>query len=72
MAKKFFCTRPELASLLIQQGHKAVETVNIYAPSRPAWSFQVNEELKRTVTEYYKSIGKELPAVIKEGGAGNE
>ena len=64
--RHYFCTRPTLASTLLDAGFKGRQTANPYHPERPAWSFELSTSLASTVAEYYKQIGQAVPKVITD------
>ena len=64
--KHYFCTRPSLASILLDAGFQGRQTANPYHPERPAWSFDLSTSLAFTVAEYYQEIGKAAPKVITD------
>jgi len=62
--KQYFCSRPALASYLQGKGFEGKEVVNRYNPDRPAWTFELTEELASVVAAYFKGIGGKVPAFI--------
>lgn len=54
--KEFFCTRPTLASYLLEKGFTARRTVNPYDTKRPAWVFAESPELLKIVDGYYAKV----------------
>ena len=63
--KTYLCTRPRLASELIQAGQTATVTVNPWKPERTAWVFPITPELCSIVTAFFVSLGKPIPATIQ-------
>lgn len=61
MKRQFVCTRPKLATELIKRGHKPSVEPSPWNEKRTAWIFQVDEDLEKTVAEYYHQIGKRSP-----------
>ena len=49
----FFTTRPQLASFLMRNGFKGELTLNPYDTTRPAWLFERNEDLEKSVAAYF-------------------
>lgn len=61
---QFICTRPKLAALLRENGIKMTSIANPWKPQYSAWKCDVTEKSANIIAKYYKSIGKEPPAVI--------
>ena len=64
--KQYFCARPTLAGKLLEEGFKGETTINPYHPERPAWKFDITTSLAFTVAEYYRSINKPIPQIIRD------
>lgn len=56
--KKFFTTRPRLASYLLQAGFEGEVTLNPYDTKRPAWLFDKTDELLKCVENYFMKEDK--------------
>ena len=52
----FFCTRPRLAVLLMENGHEARKVPNPYNPRYAAWEFHNIPEVRAIVANFYKNI----------------
>lgn len=63
--KKYICTRPLLASKLLEDGFTGTRVVNPYHQDRPAWTFDFSVSLAVTVAEYYQSIEEKIPNIIQ-------
>lgn len=59
--KHYICTRPTLASELMQKGHVGRVERHLWDSSRSMWIFEVDDDLVETVTAYYHKIGKATP-----------
>ena len=64
MAINFFITRPNLAERLSVNGIPVKKTENIYDPERPAWTCILTYQAATIISEYYRSIGKQIPKVV--------
>lgn len=56
MNDSYFCTRPRLAALLMENGHEARKVKNPYNPSYAAWAFDDTPEVRAIVADYYEQI----------------
>lgn len=59
--KHYICTRPTLASELMQKGHEGRVERSLWDSKRSMWIFEVDDDLVKTVTAYYQRIGKATP-----------
>ena len=49
----YFCTRPRLASLLMEKGYVGTRVVNPYHQERQAWTFPADNALMQIVSNYF-------------------
>ena len=49
----YFCTRPRLASLLMENGFEGTRVPNPYDKDRPAWTFPATPESMHIVSNYF-------------------
>lgn len=56
MSKQKLITRPELASILMQNGYEAIVGVNPYKTNLTAWTFTLDAEGDRIVKEFYDRL----------------
>ena len=64
--KTFLCTRPQLATLLIEAGFQYEQKPNPFDRNMTAWVFPISEDLARIVSDFYTEIGRPVPATIKD------
>lgn len=62
---KFICTRPQLATILMEHGHELTITRNPWKPTLAAWLCDLNADTAAIISEFYNSIGREAPANVK-------
>lgn len=66
MAEDYYCTRPRLASLLMEKGYTAELKPNPWDGKKRAWVFPLTADLAETVLNYYTDIGQRAPAIIQQ------
>jgi hypothetical protein len=64
--KTFLCTRPQLATILIESGFQYEQKPNPFNNQMTAWIFPINPELVGIVKDFYASIQRPVPAKIKD------
>lgn len=64
MAKEFCCTRPKLATLLMEKGYAASFGISPWNPKQHAWTFPMTPDLAVAVRDYYLQIGAVIPAAV--------
>lgn len=62
----YLCTRPTLALNLHEMGKKTTLTENPFHPGLSAWYVDIDLDVCDIVAEFYLSIGKPVPRIIKE------
>lgn len=55
----YLCTRPSLASILMENGYTCKRVPNPFSPKRMAWQFKNGDDLQEIVSDYYASIKHE-------------
>lgn len=65
-------TRGRLAVALIEAGEEYRLTANPWTPEFKAWLFPLNENTRRIATQFYRDIGKPLPAALRKGACADE
>lgn len=66
MPQDYYCTRPRLASLLMEKGYAADLKLNPWNKTKRAWVFPLTPDLAETVLNYYTEIGQRAPAIIQQ------
>jgi len=66
MAQDYYCTRPRLASLLMEKGYAAELKMNPWDGKKRAWVFPLTPDLAETVLDYYQGIGQKAPSIIQQ------
>ena len=57
--KLFFCTRPRLLYILVDNGYQPIDTVpNLFRPEYKTWIFERTEELNQIVDDFYSNLEK--------------
>lgn len=56
VVNSFFCTRPRLAVLLMENGHEARKVPNPYNPRYAAWEFDNTPEVREIVADFYEQL----------------
>lgn len=62
----YLCTRPQLASALMDRGYRARRGTNPFHPEMQAWLFELTPELAEIVAEYFRRLDKPTPRTISE------
>ena len=65
-SETFLCTRPQLATLLIESGFQFEQKPNPFNRQMTAWIFPITSDLVQIVTGFYSDIQKPVPATIKD------
>ena len=56
-AKKYYCTRPRLYSILVQSGYLPIDIVPHFTqPKYHCWVFEETPELREIVENYFTNI----------------
>lgn len=56
VVNSFFCTRPRLAVMLMENGFTGRIVPNPYNPSYKAWEFDNTPEVRAIVADFYSQI----------------
>ena len=69
MSKQYYlCTRPRLASMLIERGEKATATKNPFARDdthRQAWDIELTPNAASIISGYFVKINKPIPKAVE-------
>lgn len=56
---KFYCTRPKLLYILVENGIHPTDTLpNLFRPEYKTWVFERTEKLNQLVDEFYNNLKK--------------
>ena len=66
---EWICTRPRLASLLMDKGFNARPVSNPWDRDMNAWAFDISVDLIAIVRDYYAECGKPLPKMLERYAA---
>lgn len=64
-ANQFYCISKYLAEQLACNGHTGTRVHNIYDPSKPAWTFELNPESARLIADHFTSRDKGVPIPVQ-------
>ena len=61
---QFICTRPQLATILLDRGCKLSIAPNPWKPHLSAWLCDLDPKSATIISEFYKSIGQPVPGKV--------
>ena len=64
MTSQFICTRPQLATILMDRGCNLVMTPNPWKPHLSAWLCDLDSTSAGIISDFYKSIGQPVPGKV--------
>ena len=65
-SQTYVCTRPHLATLLIEAGEDVKNTVNVWHPEKSAWAVTLTERAAEMIQAYYMGLDLPAPQFVSE------